>query len=85
MHICDNKETILSFKSFQAKLLNHKRKFHLAAWEYYRLSNLAEDEKDRTTMLTGALTCAILSPASDNKARLMATLHKDERSQNILP
>jgi hypothetical protein len=31
------------------------------------------------------MTCAILSPASDQKVRLLGVLHKDERTQTVMP
>ena len=31
------------------------------------------------------MTCAILTPAGDQKYRLMSALHKDERSKQIDP
>ena len=36
-------------------------------------------------MLKAAITCAILTPAGNQKFRLMAALHKDERSKQIDP
>ena len=36
-------------------------------------------------MLKLAITCAILTPAGDQKYRLMSALHKDERSKQIDP
>ena len=66
--------------------MDSKRKFNLAAWEYYGLSNQEElDQEDKILLLKNALTCAILSPAGDNKYRVMGVLHKDERSKSLDP
>lgn len=76
----------VQYKSFQAKLLDSKRKFNLAAWEYYKLSNIEKlDAEDVVAQLSAAITCAILSPAGDSKYRIMSVLHKDERSKSIDP
>ena len=62
--------------------MDSKRRFHLAAWEYYGISNFEEiAQDDQLVVLKAAITCAILTPAGDQKYRLMATLHKDERSK----
>jgi len=40
MHHCLSDKSIqLRYKNFQAKIMDSKRKFNLAAWEYYGLSN----------------------------------------------
>ena len=90
MHLVEDVTLQLTFKSFQAKLLDTKRKFHLAAWEFYRLSNydLIADQyeaDEQLEVLKAAMTCAILSPASDMKVRLLGVIYKDERSQTVLP
>jgi hypothetical protein len=59
---------------------DQKREFHLAAWEYYGLANMVTlDEETKIHLLKCAMTCAILTPAGDNKDRLLSVLHKDER------
>ena len=66
--------------------MDSKRKFNLAAWEYYGLSNQEElDQEDKILLLKSSMTCAILSPAGDNKYRIMGVLHKDERSKSLDP
>lgn len=66
--------------------MDSKRKFNLAAWEYYGLSNQEDiDPEDKLELLKAAMTCAILSPAGDNKFRVMGVLHKDERSKSLDP
>ena len=90
MHLVEDVTMQLSFKSFQAKLLDTKRKFHLAAWEFYRLSTYdlipdVYESDEQLSCLKAAMTCAILSPASDQKVRLLGVLHKDERTQTVMP
>ena len=66
--------------------MNGKRKFNLAAWEYIGLSS-NEDiaPEDQLEVLKEAMTCAILCPAGDAKHRVLAALHKDERTTSIEP
>lgn len=66
-------------------MLDSKRKFNLAAWEYYKLSNMDLAQEDIVAQLSSAMTCAILSPAGDSKYRIMSVLHKDERTKAIDP
>jgi len=43
MHLFPEEKALqLRYKNFQAKILDSKRKFNLAAWEYYSLSNQEE-------------------------------------------
>jgi COP9 signalosome complex subunit 4 len=87
MHLVREDRTLqLRYKNFQAKILDSKRNFPFAAWEYYSLSNQEElDAGDQLEVLKSAMTCAILSPAGDQKMKLLAALHKDERSRGIDP
>lgn len=87
MHlVSDNRELQIRYKNYQAKILDSKRKFNLAAWEYYSISNLEGiEQEDQLEVLKAAITCAILTPAGNQKFRLMAALHKDERSKQIDP
>lgn len=57
----------------------------MAAWEYYKLSNMNLSQEDVVAQLSCAITCAILSPAGDSKYRIMSVLHKDERTKAIDP
>lgn len=41
------------------------------------------DEQERLQTLSAALTCAILGPAGPQRARLLATLYRDERTQGL--
>ena len=41
MHlVADNRELQIRYKNYQAKILDSKRKFNLAGWEYYSISNM---------------------------------------------
>ena len=66
--------------------MDSKRRFPLAAWEYFSLSNQDElDKDDQLEVLKHALTCAILCPAGDTKFKILGVLYKDERSKSIDP
>ncbi|KAI8621271.1 hypothetical protein BC830DRAFT_1094945 [Chytriomyces sp. MP71] len=70
----------LLFRASQARLLDFKRQFQLAAQKYLSLSYtslMAESEK--TVCLVQAVICAILAPAGPVRSRLLATLYKDDR------
>lgn len=87
MHLVqDDKTLVLRYKNFQAKILDSKRKFVLAAWEYYSLSNHEElDFDNQLVVIKAAMTCAILSPAGPSKFKILSALHKDERSKQVEP
>ena len=53
MHLFPNERGLqLRYKNFQAKILDSKRKFPLAAWEYFSLSNQEEiDAEDQIEVL----------------------------------
>eukprot|EP00123_Amoebidium_parasiticum_P014127 comp22346_c0_seq1/m.33253 comp22346_c0_seq1/g.33253 ORF comp22346_c0_seq1/g.33253 comp22346_c0_seq1/m.33253 type:complete len:402 (-) comp22346_c0_seq1:277-1482(-) len=72
----------LKHKVTYARILDHRRKFLEAAGRYYELSYLV-DEEERMTSLNHALNCAILAQAGPQRARLLATLFKDERCQKL--
>ncbi|KAJ3041024.1 hypothetical protein HDU99_010118, partial [Rhizoclosmatium hyalinum] len=72
----------LQFKAAQARLLDFKRMFQLAATKYHQLSYLVQmAESERITCLVQAVVCAILAPAGPGRSRLLATLYKDERTR----
>jgi len=80
------RQLMIRYKHFQAKISDSKRKFNLAAWEYYGLSNMEEiAPDDQLGVLKSAMTCAVLTPAGDTKYRLLSVLHKDERSKSVEP
>lgn len=51
---------------------------------YLHISYVPEiEEGERLQMLSAAVTCAILSPAGPRRSRLLASLHRDERSSQL--
>jgi COP9 signalosome complex subunit 4 len=87
MHLVEDDNSLtLRYKNFQAQINDSKRKFVIAAWEYYGLSNHGDlDFENQVTVLTASMRCAILSPAGDSKFKILAALHKDERSKQVQP
>ena len=66
----------------QAQVLDAKRQFLLAAQRYADISHLPLSEMreaDLLNMLERAAKCAILAPAGPARARVMASLCRDER------
>ncbi|TPX62810.1 hypothetical protein PhCBS80983_g00002 [Powellomyces hirtus] len=73
-------EQIIHFKSCQARILDQKRSFLLAAGKYLELSYTSEiHESVRTQLLGQAVTCAVLAGAGPQRSRMLATLYKDDR------
>eukprot|EP00937_MAST-01D_sp_MAST-1D-sp2_P000716 g716.t1 len=67
-----------------ARIMDSKRKFFDAARRYYELSHVQDaslglDADDLLQLLETAITCAILAKAGPGRARLLATICKDER------
>ncbi|KAN0059698.1 hypothetical protein ACQY0O_008270 [Thecaphora frezii] len=80
----DPKVLGLQFKLCQARIYDAQRRFSEAAVRYHELSYVAEiDEGDRNMMLSAAVTASILSPAGPQRARTLATLIRDERTQSL--
>ncbi|EPQ29571.1 uncharacterized protein PFL1_02790 [Pseudozyma flocculosa PF-1] len=80
----DPKVLGLQFKLCQARIYDAQRRFAEAAVRYHELSYIAEiDEVDRNMMLSAAVTASILSPAGPQRARTLATLIRDERTQSL--
>jgi COP9 signalosome complex subunit 4 len=78
--IASDKLLNLQFKASQARLLDFKRAFLLAASKYLELSYVAEMAvSERIVCLVQAITCGVLAPAGPQRSRLLATLYKDER------
>ena len=81
----------LQYKACAARISDSKRRFLEAAIRYYELSQLGKDdaggkqvdEADLEQALTAAITCTILAAAGPQRSRLLATLHKDERSAKV--
>ncbi|KAI8904715.1 hypothetical protein EDD86DRAFT_74786 [Gorgonomyces haynaldii] len=70
----------LKFQSSQARYLDFKREFLPSASKYLDLSYRTElSEDDRAVCLVKAITCTILAPAGPQRARMLATLYRDDR------
>jgi COP9 signalosome complex subunit 4 len=82
-------ELIGRYKSCQARVLDFKREFVLAAQKYYSLSNIMEiAEEERVQALSAAIICAgtidtliwlVLAPAGPARTQILATFHADTR------
>ena len=79
----------LQYKSCYARILDAKMKFTEASLRYYELSQteLGRDlgdgkvvtESDLAASLTSAIIACILAAAGPQRARVLATLYKDDR------
>lgn len=79
-----NEELQIHYKVCYARVLDYRRKFIEAAQRYNELSYrmiIAEDE--RVTALKKAVICTILASAGQQRSRMLGTLFKDERCQNL--
>merc|ERR1712002_173284 len=79
-----NLELQITYKACYARVLDYRWKFIEAAQRYNELSYqevVAEDE--RMTALRKALVCTILAAAGQQRSRMLATLFKDERCQQL--
>lgn len=67
-----------------ARVLDYRRKFIEAAQRYNELSYKSEvDEEERMVALKKALICTVLASAGQQRSRMLATLFKDERCQQL--
>jgi len=75
---------LFRFKTCQARVFDNERKFLDAALKYLELAQtgteLKYSEGDLLQTLENAVTCAILSPPSSNRARVLGMLMSDHRS-----
>lgn len=72
------------YKLSHARILDAQRRFNEAGAKYHDLSyEILIDEEERVRMLSSAVTCAILGPAGPQRSRLLATLYRDDRSQDL--
>ncbi|XP_015126922.1 COP9 signalosome complex subunit 4 [Diachasma alloeum] len=79
-----NEQLQIYYKVCYARVLDYRRKFIEAAQRYNELSYrsiIHEDE--RMTALRNALICTILASAGQQRSRMLATLFKDERCQQL--
>ncbi|XP_030835450.1 COP9 signalosome complex subunit 4 isoform X2 [Strongylocentrotus purpuratus] len=74
----------IHYKVCYARMLDYKRKFIEAAQRYNELSyrTIIADE-ERMESLRHALHCTILASAGQQRSRMLATLFKDERCQQL--
>merc|ERR1712038_2186649 len=72
------------YKVCQGRVLDYKRKFIEAASRYNELSyKTIIHEDERMTALKNAMICTILAAAGQQRSRMLATLYKDERCQQL--
>lgn len=84
IHLVKDPSVQIRYKVFHARIMDSKRRFLVAAHSYYDLSNQeGVKEDDLMQLLTMSLTCALLSPAGPQKARILTILHKDLRSSKL--
>eukprot|EP00584_Thalassiosira_punctigera_P005065 CAMPEP_0172533562 /NCGR_PEP_ID=MMETSP1067-20121228/6219_1 /TAXON_ID=265564 ORGANISM="Thalassiosira punctigera, Strain Tpunct2005C2" /NCGR_SAMPLE_ID=MMETSP1067 /ASSEMBLY_ACC=CAM_ASM_000444 /LENGTH=413 /DNA_ID=CAMNT_0013318215 /DNA_START=9 /DNA_END=1250 /DNA_ORIENTATION=- len=79
---------LLRYKSTYARVLDANRKFLPAAMKYHDLSTAylhtdAIVADDLLSMLGRAVTCAILSPNSAQRQRVLGLVYKDERLSQL--
>ncbi|XP_064616137.1 COP9 signalosome complex subunit 4-like [Liolophura sinensis] len=74
----------IHYKACYARVLDYRRKFIEAAQRYNELSYRSIiEESERMTALKSALICTILASAGQQRSRMLATLFKDERCQQL--
>ena len=81
----------LQFKVCYARILDSKRKFLEAAVRYYEISQIDAaggggmevDAADIKVALSCAVSCTLLAAAGPQRSRMLATLYKDERCQQL--
>ncbi|KAG2420195.1 hypothetical protein HFD88_004995 [Aspergillus terreus] len=80
----DDHELKLHFRLSQARILDARRRFLDASQEYFTVSLAAGvDDADRLQALAAAIRCAVLGPAGPQRARILATLYKDDRATSV--
>ncbi|ESP04025.1 hypothetical protein LOTGIDRAFT_203414 [Lottia gigantea] len=79
-----NEELQIHYKACYARVLDYRRKFIEAAQRYNELSYKAiVADEERMTALKNALICSVLASAGQQRSRMLATLFKDERCQQL--
>ncbi|XP_037557710.2 COP9 signalosome complex subunit 4 [Dermacentor silvarum] len=74
---------IASWQVCYAKVLDYRHKFIEAAQRYNELSYKPIHEAEQMIALRNALICTILASAGQQRSRMLATLFKDERCQQL--
>lgn len=79
-----NEQLLMYYKVCYARVLDYRRKFIEAAQRYNELSyrSIIYDE-EKMTALKNALICTVLASAGQQRSRMLATLFKDERCQQL--
>ena len=84
LHAETNSEELqVLYKVCYARVLDYRRKFIEAAQRYNELSYRSAGETERMTALKKALICTVLASAGQQRSRMLSTLFKDERCQNL--
>lgn len=86
LHKSDNQADKLSvlYKVCYARVLDYRRKFIEAAQKYNELSYYTHvHDTERMEALKHAFICTILASAGRQRSRMLATLFKDERCQQL--
>ncbi|KAI1285800.1 COP9 signalosome complex subunit 4 [Halotydeus destructor] len=79
-----NEELQIYYKFCYARVLDYRRKFIEASARYNELSYRTKVmEEERLTALKSALICTVLASAGQQRSRMLATLFKDERCQQL--
>ncbi|XP_070408527.1 COP9 signalosome complex subunit 4 isoform X1 [Nothobranchius furzeri] len=79
-----NEQLQIHYKVCYARVLDFRRKFIEAAQRYNELSYKSiVHESERLEALKHALNCTILASAGQQRSRMLATLFKDERCQQL--
>ncbi|XP_063698827.1 COP9 signalosome complex subunit 4 [Culicoides brevitarsis] len=79
-----NEQLQVMYKVCYARVLDYRRKFIEAAQRYNELSyRTIVEENERMTALKKALICTVLASAGQQRSRMLATLFKDERCQQL--
>jgi COP9 signalosome complex subunit 4 len=79
-----NENLQILYKVCYARVLDYRRKFIESAQRYNELSYRSEvDEEERLVALKKALICTVLASAGQQRSRMLATLFKDERCQQL--
>ncbi|KAG5262199.1 hypothetical protein AALO_G00293310 [Alosa alosa] len=79
-----NEQLQVHYKVCYARVLDYRRKFIEAAQRYNELSYKSiVHESERLEALKHALHCTILASAGQQRSRMLATLFKDERCQQL--
>jgi len=80
----DSDELSILYKVCYARVLDYRRKFIDAGQRYNELSyNVNIHETERINALRHSLICTILASAGRQRSRMLATLFKDERCQQL--